>query len=199
MDFTGFDETWTELKARGIVELRRDDRTLLLGIDRARQPVDVVIGGSGPADDVTVPCETGRIAAALEAVLHKLHLAPLHVLPAGRWREVFDAVSFGMAVHDAWSEIDSQASLEQNTRDALTCGPRDLHLLREFVRVLLADGEADAGQAVSIVATGQLVVALVEPGRPVRLSLAGAGVAAQARDAARHFLMGTSEGSPPHG
>ncbi|MBL9121128.1 MAG: hypothetical protein JNL80_14555 [Phycisphaerae bacterium] len=201
MEFVGFGEVWSELKARGVVERHRDEQALELGIDPSRQPVCVLLGPEGKpirkaaASTIDIRCDLDHVPAALETVLHKLHLAPLYLIPVGRWREIFDVVSFGLAVHDAWQEIDSQASLQQNGRDPLVCGPRDLHMLREFLRVLIVEGEADERQGITIAATGQLIVARVEPKRTVQIAVGSATVAGQLRDAAQHFLNGSVGGS----
>lgn len=200
MEFVGFAEVWTELKARGLVERERGDRSLRLGIDPGRHPVTVRLGGTPDgAPDLCVPCDGERAAAALETALHKLHLASLYVIPIGRWREVFDALSFGLAAHDAWREIESQASLQQNGRDPLLCAPRDLHLLREMVRLLIVEGEPNAGQTISIIATGQLLVADVEPQKPILVAVGSATVAQQIRDAAAHYLSAGHDREARHG
>lgn len=203
VEFVSFDEVWPEFKTRGVIRQLggsgrpSEDGPLELAIDAARRPVTIVLGGASgstsaeqAAPHATIPCGDDRVASALEAVLHKLHLAPLHLIPVGRWREIFDAVSFELAAHDRWQEIDAQASLEQNSRDPLRCEARDLHMLREVVRALLANGEGGAAQALTIVATGQLLVVRVEPGRPLELHVGNAGVADQLRDAANHYLSG---------
>lgn len=200
MEFVGFGEVWPELKARGVVETHRDDVALELSIDPSRHPVTLDLcpaagTDASPSGSTRIPCPAERLAAALEAVLHKLRLAPLYIVPVGTWRSIFDIVTFGLAANEQWQEIDAQASVEQNTRDALVCGPRDFHTVRELVRVLLADGEPHASQALTIIATGQALVARAEPKSPVRIVVASSAVADLVRDAAVHFLNGAA----PHG
>lgn len=199
MEFVGFGDVRNELRSRGVVESQRSDGSIRLSIDAAKHPTSVLLA-SPPAAASTagchrvghcVECPAERAAAALETVLHKLHLAPLYIIPVGTWRPIFDVVSFDLASNEAWQEIDSQASIQQNTRDPLVCGPRDLHTLRELVRVLLANGEPDCLQALSVVATGHSIVAQIEAKRPIQIELANAQVAEQARDAAMHFLNGS--------
>ena len=193
MEFVALAEIWTELKGRGIVEEPRGSGDSLLTLDAAKHPVVLDLGPERPGPGVAfaVPTPPDKSAAVLEAVLHKLRLAPLYLVPVTRWRNILDVVAFGLAGNEAWQEVDSQASVELNSRDALVCEMRDLHTLRELVRVLLQDGDhAEDGlsQALAIVATGQPLVAHVTPGRPVRLVVGNSLVAEQARDAARHFL-----------
>jgi hypothetical protein len=216
VEFVGFGEVWPELKSRGVIEARRDANSLELAIDPSRSPVTVelcsgdeqaerpgkrkasVDASAGLHAGMQVRCPAERVATALETVLHKLHLTPLYLVPVGLWRNIFDVVSFGLATNESWQEIDSQASVQQNTRDPILCGPRDLHTLRELVRVLLADGQADAQasfhRGLSIVGSGQSLIAHVEPTKPVRIVVASVSVAEQIRDAAVHFLSGAAQG-----
>ncbi len=202
MEFVDIAEVRSELKARGVVESPDADGGITLVMEGGRTPVVVTLDPSPAAparpaacDTHTVHCPPEHLAPTLETILHKLHLAPLHIFPHARWRPILDRVSFGLASNEAWQEIDSQASLEQNTRDPLACGPRDLHTLRELVRVLLADGEPDPAASIAIVAAGQRLIAHVEPGRPIRIDVAHPQVAAQVRDAALHYLHGVAGGS----
>jgi hypothetical protein len=202
VEFVGLGEVWSQLKARGIIELSHDASALELGIDPIKQPVTVALGGvpSGvrlkrqePA--ITIDCPSEYVAATLETVLHKLHLAPLYLIPVRRWREIVDVIGFELSIYGAWQAIDSEFSLQQNTRDALECGPRDLHMLREIVRVLLTSADADDAQALTLIATGQVLVARVQPRAPIRILVGNAKVAEQLRDAARHYLAGLNGGS----
>jgi hypothetical protein len=205
VEFVDIAEVRSELKARGVVESPNADGGFALAMEEGRVPVVVELSPTsmapGSSDsgvegrNHTVPCPNEHLAPTLETILHKLHLAPLHIFPRGTWRPILDRVSFGLASNEAWQEIDSQASLEQNTRDPLACGPRDLHTLRDLVRTLLDDGEADAGASIAIVAAGQRLIAHVEPNRPIRIEIASAQVATQVRDAALHYLQGVAGGS----
>ncbi|MDZ4754526.1 MAG: hypothetical protein SGJ11_08515 [Phycisphaerae bacterium] len=224
VEFVGLQEQWRpiwrDLKARGVMESQPDQPTTEWMLDPTKHAATLIIGpassssthatqplqskakpahasaGSCTAPEIMhldVPLE--RVAATLEVVLHNLHLAPLYLVPFGRWRNVFDVVSFALAENEHWQEIDAQAAVELNTRDALQCEPGDLHLLRDIVRVLLADGDAgDVGaeQGISIIAQGQALVARVRPKRPVEVHIGNARVAAQAHDAAMHFAGRTA-------
>lgn len=211
MEFVDIAEVRSELKARGVVESPQAEGGIALvlapvnahaGEDR-RAPMIVELNASESAASDgakhTVPCPVEHLAPTLETILHKLHLTPLYVFPRATWRPILDRVSFGLASNEAWQEIDSQASLEQNTRDPLACGPRDLHTLRELVRALLAEGEPGPGVSIAIVATGQRLIAHVEPGLPIRIEVAHPQVAEQVRDAAMHFLHGVAGGSASRG
>ncbi|MFO0826885.1 MAG: hypothetical protein U0572_01955 [Phycisphaerales bacterium] len=194
MEFVELDEIWQDLARRGVVEMRRADVGVEMAVDATKRAAVVELAPKGtsfraPTTRVEVPLD--RIASTLEAILHKLHLSPVYLIPVVRWRNVFEVVSFGLAKNAHWQDIESQASVELNTRDAIECGQRDLHTLRDLVNTLLVDGdEGDLGvqQGLVLVATGQLVVARIAPHRPVHLEFESASVAQNACDAAHHFL-----------
>lgn len=186
MEFVGFAEVWPELARNGIVEANRPEGERALDVDQARSPSIMEIG-PGAKGGAAVDVASEAAAATLEVVLHKLHLTPLFLVPFGAWRHVFDVVAFGLAKNAHWQEIDSQASVELNTRDPLVCEGRDLHTLRELVRTLMTDGES-ASSGLAVVATAQPMVAHVVPKRPIRIAFSNGRMASQALDAAQHFL-----------
>ena len=220
MEFVGLDEVWSELSRRGIVETRGTDGEVELSID-VETGLDAARIGGGRGENARRPCilelgigaqgewaidvDSEKAAATLEAILHKLHLAPIYLIPVARWRNIFDVVSFGLAKNAHWQDIEAQACLELNTRDALECGLRDFHTVREVVATLLIDSEDLSGTSstvgsptekhngLMIVATGQLIVARVCPRRPIRVEIASRKVADNVRDAANHFLAGRGE------
>ncbi len=214
MEFVGLQEIWPALKGHGIVESRpeRQHEThgahgvhaqrespappLEFSLDPAMHAATALLGpAEGYRRDPTciqIEVAIDRVAATLEAVLHKLHLAPLYLVPSTNWRSVFEIVSPGLASNQHWQDIELQATVELNTRDPLVCDPGDLHLLREVVRVLLADGNAgDDGsrQCLTLLATGQPLVVRIRPKCGVRMLIGSAKVAEQIRDAALHFAV----------
>jgi hypothetical protein len=188
VEFVEFAEAWPSLSRRGIVETRDASVPGGLAIDPSK-PAATLLLGPGARGDRAIEAPFERAAAAFETICHKLHLTPLHVIPFGTWRAVFDVVSFGLAKNAQWQKIDSQASVELNTRDPLVFEQRNLHTLRDLACTLLADGES-IGAGVSVVATGQTMVAHLVPKQPIRITFASPQVADQARDAAQHFLAG---------
>ena len=125
----------------------------------------------------------------LEHILHKLHLAPLLILPIAKWRPVFDLVTPALTENEQWISIDSEASIEMNTRDPLVCEPRDLHLLRAVVEVVLGDGE-EMAQGISIAAIQAPVLVEVEPAGGVLLTIGNEGLADEVRAVADAFNLG---------
>lgn len=191
MEFVALAEVAPTLRSRGLV-VANETGTGLVAFDPAKPCVEVRIG-DGARGGHAVDAPAGRVAPVLEVVLHKLRLAPLHVVPATPWRNVFDLLRTPLAAHDRWMTIDGEAIVEQNTRDPLLVDPRDLHLLRDMVAALLAQPEAeDDLHGIAIVAQGPPLVARVLPKSGVRLLVPSSDLARQACEAANHFLLGRS-------
>ena len=181
------------LRGKGVVE-REAGELVHLAIDPSRRGGIVALvarGGAAPSDStfvVEVPAE--RLAATLEAAIHKFHLFPLYLVPAARWRVIFATVAFGLASDPQWTEIDSEATVELNTRDPLLCDPGHLHVLGALVRTLIAEGGDDVNATLHLVAPGKTLVASITPGRPITIECGDAGTAAALAEAARHAAGG---------
>jgi hypothetical protein len=181
------------LRGKGVLE-RESGELVHLGIEPSRRGGAVTLSASGragaPDGAIVVEVAADRLAATLEAAIHKFHLFPLYLVPAARWRVVFATVAFGLAANPQWTEIDSAATVELNTRDPLLCDPGHLHVLRELVRVLLAEGGDDANATLYLVAPGKTLVARITPGSPITIECGDAGTAAALAEAARHAAGG---------
>ena len=181
------------LRGKGVVESESGE-LVHLSIEPARRGGLVQLtarGGDGAPDGaIVVEVPADRLAATLEAAIHKFHLFPLYLVPAARWRAIFATVAFGLAANPQWTEIDSEATVELNTRDPLLCDPAHLHVLRELVRVLLAEGGDDPANTLHLVAPGKTLLARVTPGRPITIECGDAGTAAALAEAARHAVGG---------
>ncbi|MAB70917.1 MAG: hypothetical protein CMJ54_00220 [Planctomycetaceae bacterium] len=127
-----------------------------------------------------------KAGEVLEHILHKLHVAPLLILPIGKWRPVFDLVTPALTDNEQWISIDSEASIKMNTRDPLVCEPRDLHLLRAVVEAILRDGE-ELAQGISIAAIQAPVLVEVEPAGGILLTIGNEGLADEVRAVADAF------------
>jgi len=217
VEFVSFGEVWIELAHAGVVETSRDatplyrgsgaQAELVLGV-AADQRASTLEVGPGAKGEHAIETTAEKAAATLEAVLHKLHLTPFYLVPVARWRGIFEIVSFALASNAHWQEVDSQASVELNTRDPLECGLRDLHTVRELLIALLVSEDVPLGSGAStnagsgtatgrdhnsrnglmLIATGQLIVATIAPHQAIRLEIGSATVAKNIRDAANHFL-----------
>lgn len=197
MEFLQFDRAWKTLTSEEVVTLGGESPTdiefLQIDYDERRQAHRTVFATREGHDlDVEnaelleVPRE--KAGEVLEHILHKLHLAPLLVLPIAKWRPVFDLVTPALTENEQWISIDSEASIEMNTRDPLVCEPRDLHLLRAVIEVILRDGE-EMAQGISIAATQAPVLVEVEPAGGILLTIGNEGLADEVRAVADAFSV----------
>ena len=114
------------------LELADSDSMVVLDIATHDHP------DAGDLPDSIRKVPRGAVANFVQAVVHKMHLQRTFAIPVGRWREVFDAVSEGMAGNAAWREIDTSASIELNKRDPIAFALADAHTLRDLIRTLLS-------------------------------------------------------------
>ncbi len=151
MEFVDLEEAWAPLRRQGVVKAVDSPKELRLELADSDSVVvlDIATQDHPHAKDLDASIRRvprGAIANFVESVVHKMHLQRTFAIPVGRWREVFDAVSEGMAGNAAWREIDTSASIELNKRDPIAFALADAHTLRHLIRTLLsASGAADHG------------------------------------------------------
>ena len=137
------------------------------------------------AEILDIPRE--RAGEVLEHILHKLHVEPVLIMPIGRWRSVFDVVTPALADNEQWMGIDSEATIELNTRDPLLFELRDLHLLRSVVETVLKHSET-LDQGISIAAIQAPILVEVEPAGGVLLTIGNEGLADEVRAVGQAFM-----------
>lgn len=182
MEFVTFSEAWRELAEHGVSagdglagvppppsELASLRPTL------ASQASVISLAGEAPADE-RLPIPPERLPEAIDLVLHKLHLAPVVVLPRTRWRPVLDAVTFSLADNAAWQEVESEAMVVLNTRDPLLCGAADLKTLRAMLTALVADGQREEESLAIVPVCGRILVE-VSPGPVATMQIASRAIA----------------------
>lgn len=123
-----------------------------------------------------------RLPAAIEHILHLLHVSEILLIPVAKWRNVFDAVAFSLAENEDWQQIDAAATVELNTRDPLLCDPAGFHTLIALVGALLSDAET-ADQGLMMLTPAAPVLIEVVPDGAVRLSLGDAVLADEVSEA----------------
>ena len=189
LEFFEFDRAWRTLSDEDVVTLNGEAPAsvdaLQIDYDERRSAHRTVFGArDGHQVDVAeaeiLEIPRARAGEVLEHILHKLHLAPLLILPIGRWRSVFDVVTPALATNDQWMAIDSEATVELNTRDPLVCELRDLHLLRAVVESVLEHSET-LEQGVSIAAVQAPLLVEVEPAGGVLLTIGNESLADEVR------------------
>ena len=166
MEFIDLDEAWADLRRQGVVTVVDSPKELRLELDGdAAVVMDIATEdhpevGDLPATIRRVP--RGVVANFVEAIVHKMHLQQTYAIPVGRWREIFDAVSDGMASNAAWREVDTSASIEMNKRDPLVFGPANAHTLRDLVKTLLHTAK-DSNHGLTLCSDGAPLVLEIMP------------------------------------
>ena len=190
MNFVAFEEAWRNLTPLGIVKLEQStEEELRPGFDDSDDLVIFdLMGKTAEADSIDLHVKRELAADAMEAVLHKLHLAPVFLFPVGRWRHVFDAITFDLVEHEEWQEIESTATIELNTHDPLMCGPGDLHTVHDVLSMVLKSGTKPA-QGVTIAALGKPLVVVAEPAEHLRIELLGETLAQEVRELLAPFTV----------
>ena len=166
VEFIDLDEAWADLRRQGVVKVVDSPKELRLELDGdAAVVMDIATEdhpevGDLPATIRRVP--RGAVANFVEAIVHKMHLQQTYAIPVGRWREIFDAVSDGMAGNAAWREVDTSASIEMNKRDPLVFGPANAHTLRDLVKTLLHTAK-DSNHGLTLCSDGAPLVLEIMP------------------------------------
>jgi hypothetical protein len=166
VEFIDLDEAWADLRRQGVVKVVDSPKELRLELDGdAAVVMDIATEdhpevGDLPATIRRVP--RGVVANFVEAIVHKMHLQQTYAIPVGRWREIFDAVSDGMASNAAWREVDTSASIEMNKRDPLVFGPANAHTLRDLVKTLLHTAK-DSNHGLTLCSDGAPLVLEIMP------------------------------------
>lgn len=185
MEFVEHEPTWNRLRKQGVVELDPRDPELHLDLDETSAVVALDVAASDHAQARRLPKAVVRVPRAefgpiVEGVLHKLRIAESVVIPVGLWRRVFEAVAEPMAHHAQWTDIDTAATVEQNTRDPLLVLPSNLHLLRDLVNSVVSSGTAP-DQGVTVVAVGVRLLIEVLPAGQMIIFTGDAALGQQAR------------------
>lgn len=173
MEFVAFEEAWRVLKPTGVESASASADELRLSIAEGPQSGCIDIAAADHPSAARLPAdllrlERPRIATAIEAIIHKLHLTQVHVIPVGHWRELFEAVAVPMASSAKWGATDSAATVELNTRDALLFLPADFHTLRELVLAVLTAGTSPR-HGIALCSSGSPLVIEVMPAGEVSL------------------------------
>ena len=109
-----------------------------------------------------------QLIATIIGAVHKLHEGQTVLIPAGKWRSMFDAVAYSMAEDEPWQEFDASATIRLNTRDPLLFEPGDEHTLANLLIALMKDGETEE-QSVFLIPAGAPLLMHICPCGPVKL------------------------------
>ena len=111
---------------------------------------------------------TEAMIQAVVGAIHKIHEGQTVLIPAGKWRSIFDAVAYSMAEDEPWQEFDASATIRLNTRDPLLFEPGDEHTLANLLTALMKDGETEE-QSVFLIPAGAPLLMHICPCGPVKL------------------------------
>lgn len=198
MEFLQFDPVWRILSQDDVVTLNGDDPKEVdhLQIDYAeeRPVIRMTLGArEGYTPDVEgaekLPISRAQAGMLIEAILHKLHLAPFLVFPIGTWRAVFNAVSPVLTDNEAWIALDSAATIKLNTRDPLEFELRDLHMLRLLIETILEHTD-QLGQGISLATTSAPLLVEIEPDGGVLITIGNENLAMEIRSLAEQIAAG---------
>ncbi len=167
MEFVELEEAWADLRRQGVVKTVETPKELRLELAENDSLVVIDIAADDHPEVGDLPSTIQRVprnalANFIEALVHKMHLQQTFAFPVGRWREIFDAVSDGMASNLAWREVDTSASIEMNKRDPLVFGPANAHTLRDLVKNLLKNAK-DTDHGLTLCSDGAPLVVEIMP------------------------------------
>jgi len=201
VEFVSFEEAWRLLKPIGVEVASQSEQELRLSISEGEHSGCIDIAASDHAHVAKLPVDMPRLpravlATSIEAIIHKLHLTQANVIPVGRWRELFEAVAEPMAVNEKWRAIDSAATVELNTRDALVFLPADFHILRDLALAVLTAGSASS-HGIAICSGGSPVIIEVMPAGEVTIFYGKSELRRVVSDVLAHVQSGAAAPKPP--
>lgn len=189
VEFVEQSEVAALLRDIGLSSVPEGDDKIFLRLD-SEVPGESVVRVHVVASDVDVAADEGasvvtvehdQIAATVNTVVNRLHLDQALLIPIGKWRNVFDAVAFGLAENEEWQEVDAMASVELNSRDPLLCGPADFGTLQALIEAIYRDAEEE-GQGFMITSTSSPVLVMIVPEGAARLTFGSQVIADEATE-----------------
>ena len=171
MEFLPEQEIAGLLTEVGVTETPQGESCVLMEMAAEHPFVQDYLCKVTPCDETAGTChvldEEKLITATCEAA-RKIHQDQTVLIPAGKWRSIFDAVAFSMASNEAWQEFDASATTMLNTRDPLLCESVDEQLMIALINALMRDGES-LEQSLFLLPASAPVLMHIRPGGPVRV------------------------------
>lgn len=190
VEFVSFEDAWRLLRPFGAEVATQSENELRLSLAEGPQSSCIDIASSDhpmanklPPD--VIQLDRTKLADMVEAIIHKLRLTQVYVIPVGHWRQLFEAVAEGMATNEQWRAIDSAAIVELNTRDGLLFVPANFHILRDLVRVVLTAGSKTI-HGISIASVGSPLLIEVMPAGEVSVFVGRNDLAHVVREVLNH-------------
>jgi hypothetical protein len=190
VEFVSYQDAWRLLRPFGAEVATQSESELRLSLTEGPQSSCIDIASSDHAMAKKLPSDViqldrKNLADMVEAIIHKLRLTQVYVIPVGHWRQLFEAVAEGMATNEQWLAIDSAATVELNTRDALLFVPANFHILRDLVRVVLTAG-SEPIHGISIATVGSPLLIEVMPAGEVSVFVGRSDLAHVVREVLNH-------------
>lgn len=126
-----------------------------------------------------------QLVATIIGAVHKIHEGQTVLIPAGKWRSMFDAVAYSMAEDEPWQEFDASAAIRLNTRDPLLFESGDEHTLANLLTALMKDGETEE-QSVFLIPAGAPLLMHICPCGPVKLWFGNSALADEVSEVYAH-------------
>ncbi len=105
-----------------------------------------------------------KLPELFEAILHRLHLDQIVLVPVAPWSHLFDGIAFSLAENEDWQEFDAAATVERNSRDPLLVLPPDYPTIVEVVKALYGDCEERTQSLMMITPAMPLLVTMTPDG-----------------------------------
>ena len=173
MDFIPEQELGELFRDMGVVTYDAGETYALLEMDDQHAGVrDCLYVADQPCDaDDGWNCremDMDQLIASIVGTIHKIHEGQTVLIPAGKWRSMFDVVAYSMAQDEAWQEFDASATIRLNTKDPLVFESGDEHTLANLLTALMKDGET-IEQSVYLIPAGAPLLMHICPSGPVKL------------------------------
>ncbi|MFG0328752.1 MAG: hypothetical protein ACF8PN_02530 [Phycisphaerales bacterium] len=147
MEFIQYQEVFPALKQQGIVEAKDDENLIRLEVEPSDKLKTIHI--KDPASE-TPPYPDARVfersreelARLIDAILNKIHLTEVLVVPVGTWRDIIDCAAYELAEDEAWLEMDAIAAVHQNTRNPLAVTRGETNVLIDMIAALVKNAES---------------------------------------------------------
>ena len=187
MEFLPSEEVFPLLKDHGVTPSAPEEDRVGLAMADHEHVVRLHLAADGStteprAEARVVSVKADALPNAIEAVIHKLHLTQVLLIPVGLWRHVFDAVAFSLAENEDWQEFDHAATVKRNTRDPLLCEPGDYQTVHDLFTALISDAD-QLDQGLMLTSTASPVLVEFVPDGVVRLCFGNQALADEVAEA----------------
>jgi hypothetical protein len=157
---------WSETSSEELAQLTMDTGSAMVRIHLSPPERSTAIEDG--ATSISIP--EGKMPETIAKVLRQVPRSDFILIPAGKWREIFDAVAFCLCENEAWQTIDAAAAVELHTRDPLLCDAGEIDLLCDVITALL-DGADQPAQGLMVIPVGAPLLIEIVPDEALRLTI----------------------------